>query len=259
MEDNGTRSSPVRGVPVWAMGKDKSKDDDTLNPLGDFLQEDDEGPTRSLGTLDGAPGAPANPSFASLVASEEALRVFDEMSNPGSEYSVPGGRSVRFGGQADEQSTVQTLAPFADGERGAKAPGLGGEPPQPGAPKLAGAATAGVVLRDGWTVFEHCPCPLFRLDGEGRIQAANLALCQFLGGDLHELLGQELHLTRLGRLYATLEGDIRECMTASTGLQRFLSFLDANQRNVRFLLWIVPMPPEALRSCVGIILPYPGE
>jgi PAS domain-containing protein len=114
---------------------------------------------------------------------------------------------------------------------------------------------------EAWQVFEHCPCPLFRLDGDGRLQLANAALCQFLGAPREEILGKALHKTRLGRIYPDLEEDLDGCLATRSALQRVVAYQASEQQSVRFLLWIVPFPRSAGRSNAlsGIILPYPGE
>jgi hypothetical protein len=277
---------PAQGS--WVMVMERGKEDGVgdgagrggsevgEDPIDGLLLDDEEGPTLTLGTLEGVlrrSRGPANPSIGSFVASDEAMRVFDEMSNPGGEYSIPGGAggySVRFSGRAEDQSLVDTLAPQAnrDGAREAglpDAPGQDlGEPlPLPTAPRLPVGADASsrAIFREGFLVFEHCPCPLFRLDDQGRIVAGNRALSDFLGAAQEELKGMELHATRLGLLHDALGDDVRACLAGRTGLQRFLSFKDASQQTVRFLLWIVPIPPSPGRPnpLAGIILPFPGE
>jgi PAS domain-containing protein len=114
--------------------------------------------------------------------------------------------------------------------------------------------------REAWLVFEHCPCPLFRLDGRGRLQLANAALAQFLGATREELVGVALHRTPLGRIYPELKEDLDGCLATRSPLQRVVSYQVSVQQSVRFLLWIVPFSRHAGRSDAlsGIILPYPG-
>ncbi len=206
------------------------------------------------------------PSFGSLVESEEALRVFDEMSHPDGTMST-------FSGGRQDESRIQTLPPYTPGIAQSEAGTveltaqelLDGAieeppPPPPTEPVLADEVDQ-ATFRDAWMVFEHCPCPLFRLDGSGRIQLGNTALGQFLGIPLDDILGMKLHKTRLGRIYPDLEEDLDGCLATKSGLQRLVSYQAAANQTIRFLLWVTPFPRSAGRSnaFAGIILPYPNE
>lgn len=252
-----TRETPRRAEapPPLPRGPAPSRDD-----LGDDPPTRQEIPGRRRAPL---PTRKATPSYGSLVASEEAMRVFDEMSNPG-------GSLHSFGGQAADQSRIRTVPPHRPEEPGTLEIGFGdlleegaSLPPPPTAPSLpdVGEAVSAAMQREGWLVFENCPCPLFRLDGSGRIQAANEALCRFLGATMEQVLGQDLHKTRLGRIYPELADEVDECIATRSGLQRIVSFQAVGEQVVRFLLWIVPFERTYGRSnaFAGIILPYPGE
>lgn len=255
-------------------------DDDSLDIIDGLpvkSAEDEEGPTRSLGAPpdregDGQDQSPGHgpPSFEILVASEEALRVFDEMSNPGGELSSPGGYHVGFGGQVSEESRVETLPPSRPEEPSTieitfddAMPDREGDMP-PAASKGAShplGSDSPAAQREGWLVFEHCPCPLFRLDSVGRIQGANGAFCRFLGAPMDKLRGSSLASTRLGRIDPTLVVQIDECVVSGSALQRIVSFQAGESQVVRFLLWIVPFRVHGGRGQLysGIILPYPGQ
>lgn len=262
--------------------------------------EDEDEPTRTLDTprrrevppndrrQETSQGRGEMPSVGSLVESEEALRVFDEMSKPdGSMSTYPGSgtgevRSARtpVASVEEEESRILTLPPhhpaeeqgepitlevsFAEIEE-VEDPGVPAAPAapfsDPAATFTSGADVDASTQREAWQVFENCPCPLFRLDGDGRLQLANRALCQFLGAKPEEILGKALHRTRLGRIYPDIEEDLDGCLVTRSALQRVVSYQASEQQSVRFLLWIVPFPRSAGRSNAlsGIILPYPGE
>lgn len=199
------------------------------------------------------------PSVSTLPESEEALRVFDEMSGMGT-----------FGGD----------------------PSLGGAPPIRQAPRemisvpghaameaetaafsatssvadAAGRETGGIAsqeeakYRDAWLIFEHCPCPLFRLDSVGRICTANTSTWAFLGGTAEELTGMRLLDTRLGRNFPDLQKELQRSTETGAALQQVLTFQSDETGSVRFLLWIVPLPYDSPPVAFsGIILPYPGN
>ncbi len=113
---------------------------------------------------------------------------------------------------------------------------------------------------DAWLIFENTPCPLFRLDAEGRICTANPATWTFLGGTAEELTGMRLIDSRLGRNFPNLQEELRNSTMTGQALQRLLAFQADESRTVRFLLWIVPLPYDSPPVAFsGIILPYPGN
>jgi len=256
-------------------------DDDVLD--GVPLPEDEE-PTRTvrggsppgrrkpepsvdLPTVEAVPAVKrwlGGASVHSLVGSEEALRVFDELSNPG-------GTIATFAGTPTDEPRAETITP--GGDVGMVGEGVtqelsfteplesvpGGPPPIPGVPVAGPPADAGAHL-DAYLVFEHTPCPLFQLDELGRIRLANVALCRFLSLDREEVIGKALHKTRLGQIFPDLGVELDEALNARSMMQQVVSYQDAQGNSVRFLIWIVPFPRSSGRasSFAGIILPYPG-
>jgi len=107
-------------------------------------------------------------------------------------------------------------------------------------------------------VFDHCPCPLFRIDTEPKILVANEAFCQFLGiAGVEEAVGMALDQTRLGRLYPNLRMEVLDAAVKKISLQRMLSFDKAGMRAVQVMLWLVPEFDEAAGEITfaGMIAP----
>jgi len=107
-------------------------------------------------------------------------------------------------------------------------------------------------------VFDHCPCPLFRIDTEPKILVANEAFCQFLGiPTVGEAVGMPLDETRLGHLYPTLRMEVLDAAMNKVALQRMLSFEKEGVRAVQVMLWLVPELDEAAgqTTFAGIITP----
>lgn len=122
------------------------------------------------------------------------------------------------------------------------------------------ASPAEATYWDAWLIFDNCPCPLFRLDGEGRICTANSATWTFLGATAEELTGMRLLDTRLGRNFPNLGQELRRSTETGAALQQVLAFQADADKTVRFLLWILPLPYDSPPvAFTGIILPYPGN
>lgn len=107
-------------------------------------------------------------------------------------------------------------------------------------------------------VFDHCPCPLFRVDTEPKILVANDAFCQFLGiPSVGEAVGMPLDKTRLGNLYPNMRMDVLDAAVKKIAIQRLLSFEKAGVRAVKVMLWLVPEQDESAgeTTFAGIIAP----
>ena len=199
------------------------------------------------------------PSISTMPASEEALRVFDEMSGLrtfGGEPSRAGAAPVRRPPRsvvnvARAEAMEADTAAFTELPPSNESPGFaaGGE-----------ASPTEAAYWDAWLIFDHCPCPLFRLDGEGRICTANRATWTFLGASAEELTGMRLLDTRLGRNFPDLQRELERSTETGGALQQVLAFQADEEKTVRFLLWIVPLPYDSPPVAFsGIILPYPGN
>lgn len=204
-------------------------------------------------------GRRESPSLSSLPESEEALRVFDEMSGLrtfGGEPSRTGAAPIRRAPQG-VVSVPGTAAMEAGTAAFSAAPSFSDSPGQ-GAGAIASPAEA--TYWDAWLIFENCPCPLFRLDGDGRLRTANEATWTFLGASAEELTGMRLLDTRLGRNFPDLGQELRRSTETGAALQQVLAFQADASKTVRFLLWIVPLPHDSPPvAFTGIILPYPGN
>ncbi len=107
-------------------------------------------------------------------------------------------------------------------------------------------------------VFDHCPCPLFRIDTEPKVLVANEAFCQFLGiPSVDEAIGVPLDETRLGHLYPNMRMEVLDAAVNKATVQRLLSFEKAGVRAVQVMLWLVPEFNEAEdeTTFAGIITP----
>jgi len=187
------------------------------------------------------------------------MRVFDEMSGLrtfGGEPSRSDAEPVRRAPPAGDPVRRRAAMEVETGAFSAAPPHAG----------IAGRRAGGIATPeeatywDAWLIFERCPCPLFRLDGEFRIRTANSSTWTFLAGTAKELTGMRLLDTRLGRNLPDLQQGLRRCAETGAALQQQLAFQADETRTVTFLLWIVPLsddsPPVAFS---GIILPYPGH
>jgi serine/threonine-protein kinase len=116
---------------------------------------------------------------------------------------------------------------------------------------------ADALLDQPRLVFEHCPCPLFRVDTEPRVLAANPALCHFLGLSLDQLVGRPLAETRLGLFYPGLRDEVLAAAEQSAPLQRLITFQKDATRAVSVMLWMVP-EVDTLTGVItftGVIVP----
>lgn len=199
-----------------------------------------------------------------VPASEEALRVFDEMSalrtfpgeHTGAQTLPPRhGDRIAAGRSAGGDAAMEA-------ETGAYGSDVGSGPlrtPAGGALGLNFGAESR-LLSEAWLLFAYCPCPLFRLDAGGRILSANAAMLTFVGCDAEELEGRTLANTRLGQNFPGLGTELQRCTINRTPFQRILTFQADTTNTVRFMLWVVPLPDDvpSSASSAGIILPYPG-
>ena len=61
-------------------------------------------------------------------------------------------------------------------------------------------------------IFDHCPCPLFRLDRDGKVLAANPAFCDFVRAKPVQVLGASIDQTRLKNIYPEIKADLRSAV-----------------------------------------------
>ncbi len=118
---------------------------------------------------------------------------------------------------------------------------------------------AGVELDGPRLAFEHCPCPLFRLDRDAGILAANPAFCDFVREPFERLQGKPLSATRLGPLYPELRADMAQCAEQGAQLQHLLTFkAKSDGRAAAALCWLVPEfdANDEVVSFTGIIVPF---
>ena len=107
--------------------------------------------------------------------------------------------------------------------------------------------------------FDHCPCPLFRLDRDASILAANGAFCDFVREPVERLSGKPLTATRMAPLYPELRADLSACSGEGTQIQHVMTFnAKSDGRQAAALVWIVPEFDDggACISYTGIIVPY---
>ncbi len=108
------------------------------------------------------------------------------------------------------------------------------------------------------SVFENCPCPLFRIDTEPKILVANQAFHSFVAGKKGEnLVGKPLDTTRLGQFYPNLRMDVLAAALDKAPIQRVFTFRKDETRMVSVMVWLVPEVDESTGSTtfLGMIVP----
>ncbi len=117
---------------------------------------------------------------------------------------------------------------------------------------------AGVETDGPRLAFQHCPCPLFRLDRDASIMAANGAFCDFVKEPLERLLGKPLSATRIAPLYPDLRTDLASCAAEEVQIQHVINFTSKREgRSAAALVWLVPEfdDQQVCISFTGIIVP----
>ncbi|MDX9999904.1 MAG: protein kinase [Polyangia bacterium] len=108
------------------------------------------------------------------------------------------------------------------------------------------------------SLFALCPCPLFLLDSNLRVLAANPALLELLGAsEPEELLGRRLDTERLGLESPPLGRDLLAAIRLNSQVERKVSLGDDSGRFRNSVAWLRPGLDNALGQTIiaGIIVP----